>query len=246
MAESATLRQHWNSRSCSYNRFVVKGFSDLRERKAWQRAYTEALGSAGNKVLDVGCGPGIVSLQLSDLGYDVTALDFSENMLDKAKKNASDNGFDIGFVHGNAMDLPFDDASFDTVVSGYMLWTVPDPQKVMDEWYRILRPGGRVVYVDGDWSHDRKMTPLRNRISSWACNRDDPERKNDPGSSDTDTMKNLWSYRAERPKEDLSMMRRAGFYNISVRHDIQKRVLHGMRYLAYGLTNDHFMVTAEK
>ena len=87
--------------------------------------------------MDVGCGPGIVSLQLSDLGYDVTALDFSENMLDKAKKNASDNGFDIGFVHGNAMDLPFNDASFDAVVSGYMLWTAPDPQIYNNGTYSI-------------------------------------------------------------------------------------------------------------
>ncbi len=246
MTETAALRRHWNSRSCSYDRFVTKGFSDLRERHAWQDVYADALGTAGRKILDVGCGPGIVSMQLSDLGYEMTALDFSEKMLEKAEKNAADNGLDIEFVCGNAMELPFGDCSFDAVVSDYVLWTVPDPRKVMDEWYRVLRPGGRIVYVDGDWSHDRRMTFLKNKVSSWACRIEDPDRKNDSEPSDSEAMESLWSFGADRPNDDIAMMERAGFRSISVRHGIQKKVLRGMRYLAYGLTNDHFMVTAEK
>ena len=59
-------------------------------------------------------------------------------------------------------------------------------------------------------------------------------------------MHTLWSVNASRPSDDIKMMEKAGFTDIAVKHNIQDQVLHGIRHLAHGSTNDHFMITAVK
>lgn len=238
------IKNHWDTRSSDYNDFVVRGFSIDRERRSWQEHFTSILGSAPLNILDVGCGPGIVSMQLADLGHRMTSVDLSDRMLDFARQNALHNDLEIDFRQANAMDLPFADSSFEAVVSDYMLWTVPDPEKVISEWYRVLKPGCRLAYTDGDWFTDPRMTPMRCRISSMFIKlekgRDRDEVEKDESSFD------IWSAHACRPRDDLRMLEAAGFKDIRVIENVQKKVLHGSRYLAHGLTNNHFTITAVK
>ena len=123
------IKRHWDIRSSDYNDFVVRGFSIDRERRSWQEHFTSILGTEPLDILDVGCGPGIVSMQLADLGHRMTSVDLSDRMLEYARENARANGLDIDFRQADAMALPFGDGSFEAVVSDYMLWTVPDPEK---------------------------------------------------------------------------------------------------------------------
>ncbi|WP_400207278.1 class I SAM-dependent methyltransferase [Candidatus Methanomassiliicoccus intestinalis] len=238
------IRQHWDEDSANYNQFVVKGFSIRKEREAWQKMFLELLGKRNLKLLDVGCGPGIVSLQLAELGYQMTAIDFSEKMLAAAKKNADDHHLQINFHHGDAEALPFADESFEGVVSDYMLWTVPHPEKVIAEWFRVLQPGSKLVYVDGNWTSDPKMTKWNNYLSRCGVFLDNPRRCLQKKAQSN--PQELWSAQASRPADDLKMLKAAGFTDIQVKHNIQEEVLHGIRYLAYGSTNDHFAVTAVK
>lgn len=238
------IKRHWDIRSSDYNDFVVRGFSIDRERRSWQEHFTSILGEDTLEILDVGCGPGIVSMQLADLGHRMTSVDLSDRMLEYARENAAVNGFDIDFRQADAMALPFDDSSFEAVVSDYMLWTVPDPEKVVSEWYRVLKPGCRLAYTDGDWFTDPRMTPFRNRVSSFFVRmekgrgRDEVERE--------EAEMDLWSSHADRPRDDIRMLEAAGFKDIRVIDNVQKKVLHGSRYLAHGLTNNHFTITAVK
>ncbi len=238
------IKRHWDIRSSDYNDFVVRGFSLQRERRAWQDHFTSILGSEPLDILDVGCGPGIVSMQLADIGHRMTSVDLSDRMLEHAVRNAADNGLSIDFMQADAMALPFEDESFGAVVSDYMLWTVPDPEKVISEWYRVLRPGCRLVYTDGDWFNDPRMTPFRCAVSSMFV-------RLGKGRSKTDTEReessmDLWSSSAVRPRDDVRMLEAAGFEEIRIIDDVQRKVLHGTRYLAHGLTNNHFTVTAVK
>lgn len=238
------IKSHWDTRSSDYNDFVVRGFSLERERRSWQDHFTSILGSEPLDILDVGCGPGIVSMQLADLGHRLTSVDISDRMLEHARRNAADNGLDIDFRQADAMNLPFDDCSFDAVVSDYMLWTVPDPEKVVSEWFRVLKPGCRLAYTDGDWYNDPLMTPFRCRVSSMFV-------RLEKGRSKTETEKSeasmdLWSSSAVRPRDDIRMLEDAGFTDVRVIDNVQRKVLHGTRYLAHGFTNNHFTVTAVK
>ena len=243
-----SIRDHWSSRAEGYGNFVRRSYDAPKERLAWQNLYREVLGDRNGEILDCGCGPGTVSLRMSDMGYKMTAMDFSEDMLEEARKNADRYGFNIDFHQGDAEKNPFSDEQFDVVISQYMLWTVPHPEKVMSEWFRILKPGGLVFYIDGDWFNDPRNTRLRRFISRVAKALEYPKidavRKNGP--SDRNVCNGLWSASAKRPDDDVVMMDKAGFKNIRVIHDINKRVMPGIRYYANGFTADYFMVVAEK
>lgn len=104
----------------------------------------------GSKVLDVCCGTGDWTLQLVEaVGSDgeVTGLDFSKNML-KIGEEKLKRFSNVNLVHGNAMELPFPDDSFDYVTIGFGLRNVPNIEQVLKELYRVVKPGGMVVSLD--------------------------------------------------------------------------------------------------
>jgi len=106
-------------------------------------AYLEPV--AGERILDVGCGTGIFSLELARLGVAVTGIDISEAMMDVARRKTEDAGANIEFIKADAMQLPFTANSFDKIVSVSALEFTPDLKAVLEECYRVLKPGGRLV-----------------------------------------------------------------------------------------------------
>jgi len=85
------------------------------------------------------------------MGHDVTGVDLSENMLEKAAKNAKEKGVDVSLVQGDAEEIPLNDGEYDFVLSKYLLWTLPQPDKFMSECCRLLKDGGLMMIVDGLW-----------------------------------------------------------------------------------------------
>lgn len=104
----------------------------------------------GSKALDLCCGTGDWTLSLAEAAGpngEVTGLDFSKNML-KIGEEKLKNYHNVTLIHGNAMDLPFPDASFDYVTIGFGLRNVPDLEQVLREMHRVVKPGGMVVSLD--------------------------------------------------------------------------------------------------
>src|SRR5699024_9517275 len=86
-----------------------------------------------------------LATEVGETGH-VIGLDFSENMLSIAHDKHQETDFkQLNFIHGNAMDLPFEDNSFDYVTIGFGLRNVPDYLTVLKEMYRVVKPGGTVV-----------------------------------------------------------------------------------------------------
>src|SRR5699024_2387409 len=102
--------------------------------------------------LDVCTGTGDWALSLAEeVGTEgkVVGLDFSENMLEVAQEKLTAQGHEhVSFVHGDAMDLPFPDNSFDYVTIGFGLRNVPDYEQTLREMYRVIKPGGYVVCLE--------------------------------------------------------------------------------------------------
>jgi SAM-dependent methyltransferase len=94
------------------------------------------------KLLEVGCGIGVDSIQLARGGFNVTAVDLTENALAVAREFAAHRGVDIDFRLGNAESLEFEDESFDVVYSFGVLHHTPDIEKSVAEVRRVLKPGG--------------------------------------------------------------------------------------------------------
>jgi demethylmenaquinone methyltransferase/2-methoxy-6-polyprenyl-1,4-benzoquinol methylase len=101
----------------------------------------------GERALDVCCGTGDLAFALARGGARVTGLDFTEPMLAVARQRAAQEGA-VDFVQGDAMKLPFADASFDVVTVGYGLRNLANWQGGLDEMVRVTRPGGRLLVLD--------------------------------------------------------------------------------------------------
>jgi ubiquinone/menaquinone biosynthesis C-methylase UbiE len=111
-----------------------------------------ALGLVNGRVLDVGTGPGWIPIQLAlrHPGWEIWALDASEDMLDLGRRHAVAAGVAerIHFMKGDAASLPFENGEFDLAVSHFMLHHMEHPETVFDEMARVVHGGGRIVIKD--------------------------------------------------------------------------------------------------
>ena len=146
------IRQYWNSRAEGYTLSNREELEDEHRIFLWEQQIIRALnGRICRHVLDVGCGPGFFSVLLARLGYEVTAVDYTENMLAEARKNAAHYGVDIDFRRMDAQKLDFEDGIFDLVISRNVLWNLEQPEQAYREWIRVLKPNGTVMNFDGNF-----------------------------------------------------------------------------------------------
>ncbi|HJT22298.1 MAG TPA: class I SAM-dependent methyltransferase [Nitrospira sp.] len=106
----------------------------------------------GTRMLDVACGAGQISIPAARSGVRVTGVDIATNLIEQARVRAREEGLDARFDEGDAEALPYDDASFDVVVSLIGAMFAPRPERVAAEFLRVCRPGGRIVMAN--WTPD--------------------------------------------------------------------------------------------
>jgi ubiquinone/menaquinone biosynthesis C-methylase UbiE len=139
---AARQKRVWDKSAPSYDKqisfFEKIWFADGRE---WLCERAE-----GN-VLEVAVGTGR-NLPHYAAGVTLTAIELSPAMLAIARHRAADLGRAVDFHEGDAEHLPFDDASFDTVLCALSLCTIPSPEAALGEMRRVLRPGGRLLLLD--------------------------------------------------------------------------------------------------
>jgi ubiquinone/menaquinone biosynthesis C-methylase UbiE len=128
-----------------------KTWSELLEKQISKHFEGKGYGRENIRILDMGAGPGFISIILTELGYRVTAADFAETMLEEARKNAGEISEKIEFRQEDAMNLSFEDESFDVIVSRNLTWNLPDPEKAYGEWLRVLKSGGLMLVFDANW-----------------------------------------------------------------------------------------------
>ena len=123
------IEEYWSTR--------VEGYSEVNEKEIngtqkenWLRVLEERFpdkAKADLKILDVGTGPGFFPRILSEAGYYVTAVDYTEDMLEKAKENTKEYQSQIEFYRMDAQNLEFENNQFDVVISRNLTWNLENP-----------------------------------------------------------------------------------------------------------------------
>jgi ubiquinone/menaquinone biosynthesis C-methylase UbiE len=202
-----------------YERFVVPKLIDLAMRQQPILKYRrEVVPAARGRVLEVGVGSGR-NLPLYRQGVsEVIGIDPSDRLLAMARTHAAAAAVPVSLRRGSATAMDVDDASIDTVVMTWTLCSIPDPMAALGEMRRVLKPGGRLLFVEhglsneagvARWQH--RLTPLWRRVTG-GCHLDRkiddlvrtagfelPELKNEyaPGPR---PMTYMYEGRAIRPK----------------------------------------------
>lgn len=127
-----------------------------------ERAVAAMGDTSRRRVLEVGVGTGL-NLSLYRRDTDVTGVDVSAQMLDRAEIRAAREGLTPRLFQMDAADLRFPDGSFDIVYAPYVISVVPDPVRVLREMLRVCRPGGQLLVLN----HFRSPHPVLSRIERW-------------------------------------------------------------------------------
>ncbi|MCX4975736.1 bifunctional 2-polyprenyl-6-hydroxyphenol methylase/3-demethylubiquinol 3-O-methyltransferase UbiG [Streptomyces sp. NBC_00620] len=139
----------WDVESVTFDEEPDHGLRDPVVREAWAARLSTWLPERASDVLDLGCGTGSLSLLASGWGHHVTGVDLSPGMVDLARAKLA--GRDAVFLVGDAAAPPVGEQLFDVLLCRHVLWTLPDPGRVLRHWCGLLRPGGRLVLVEGVW-----------------------------------------------------------------------------------------------
>jgi ubiquinone/menaquinone biosynthesis C-methylase UbiE len=140
---------HWDRRAAHFDEDFGHSIRTPAERAAWDRILDLIVADRGAlDVLDVGCGTGFLAFELAGRGHRVVGVDFAPAMIEAARRKAAERPASVRFEAADAEQLPFAAGRFDLVVSRHVLWTLPHPDAAIDEWIRVLRPGGRLAVID--------------------------------------------------------------------------------------------------
>ncbi len=214
------IAAYWNARAESYSN-GVKQELETGEFKKWIDRLNAHVDMSGClKVLDIGTGPGFFPVILGRLGHDVTAIDYSEDMINQAKENVEKYKSKATFIKMDAQDLKFEDNTFDLIVTRDCMWDLPNPDKAYREWMRVLKPKGTLFIRDAnnylylyneDYAkkreEDHKVTPRRRYIDGV------------DGNIIQAIAEDLPLSRVERPQWDICKLIDLGVKNIQVETD---------------------------
>jgi ubiquinone/menaquinone biosynthesis C-methylase UbiE len=130
------------------------------ERAGLAQRRADLLGQAGGHVLELGAGTGLNLPHYPDGLEELVLTEPSPPMVTRLERRAKQSGIATSVMAADAERLPFEDDRFDTVVSTLVLCTVDEPQRAIDEIARVLRPGGKLLFLE----HVRAETP---RLARW-------------------------------------------------------------------------------
>ncbi|WNZ12737.1 class I SAM-dependent methyltransferase [Streptomyces sp. 11x1] len=139
----------WDAEAPSFDDEPDHGLREPAVREAWAARLRDWLPGRAGDVLDVGCGTGSLSLLATEQGHRVTGVDSSTAMVALARAKLAERP--AVFLVGDAAVPPVGEERFDVVLARHVLWTLPDPGRVLRRWCGLLRPGGQLVLVEGVW-----------------------------------------------------------------------------------------------
>lgn len=217
---------YWAKRADGYCQVNIKELNSEKKNE-WLKFIINNIRYINNrkiKVLDIGTGPGFFAIMIASLGLEVTAIDYTNEMLEKAKENSGKYKDSIRFLKMDAHQLNFEDNTFDLIVTRNLTWNLCDPIKAYKEWYRVLAKGGKLINFDANWynhlydnekrkeyENDRKNVSLRNIKDHYTCTNIDAMEE---------IAKKLPLSKIKRPAWDVEQLINIGAKHVKVEENI--------------------------
>ncbi|MEU4116928.1 class I SAM-dependent methyltransferase [Kitasatospora sp. NPDC028055] len=145
------IADYWDAAAAAFDEEPDHGLRAAVTRAAWGRRLRGWLPGEPVEVLDVGCGTGSLAELVAADGHRVTGVDLAPRMVARARAKLAAAGLAGRFLVGDAGAPPVRAGGFDVVLSRHLVWTLPEPERALRAWVRLLRPGGRLVLVEGRW-----------------------------------------------------------------------------------------------
>lgn len=228
------IYDYWTKRASGYSEYNQQEMADAR-RSLWKAKLLELLDKQFPKqdpsdirILDVGTGPGFFAILLAEAGYQVTALDYTEEMLKEAKQNAGGLSGKIQWMTGDAQNLIFGEETFDAVVTRNVTWNLPDPARAYQEWYRVLKKNGILLNFDADWYGHLFDEKKREAYEADRRRVAEEHQQDYYGDTDNDKMEEIARQVPlscqKRPQWDMETMRTVGFKHVDCDENVWKEV----------------------
>jgi ubiquinone/menaquinone biosynthesis C-methylase UbiE len=152
---------YWSAAAATYDRAADHGLTDADVREAWRRRLVAWLPEPPASMVSLGCGTGSLALLAAEAGHHVTGVDFAAAMIERARAKADDAGVPVRYLVGDAARPPILAGTVDVILLRHVLWVLPDPADAIAHWVTLLRPDGRFVFVEGEWSTGAGLTSDR-------------------------------------------------------------------------------------
>ena len=228
------IYDYWTNRARGYSEYNQQEMADAR-RTMWRDKLLHLLDQQFPEknrqeiqILDVGTGPGFFAILLTEAGYKVTAVDYTEEMLKEAQQNAGPLAASIVWKRGDAQDLDVESDSFDVIVTRNVTWNLPDPAKAYREWQRVLKKGGVLYNFDADWYGHLFDEEKRESYEKDRQHTEDKNVEDYYKGTDIEKMEEIARQvplsQLKRPEWDMEAMKNAGFQNIVCDQQVWKEV----------------------
>ena len=245
--------EHWDGASTRYSSIIREEYEN-EAGNVWKE-YIETYRPKGEhlKVLDCGCGPGFFSILMSNDGHLVEAIDISDGMLEKARRNVEELGFpeNVSFSNMDVNNTDFPDNTFDLILTRNVTWMSRDLSETYSEWLRILKPGGRMLVFDANW-YRYEYVPEVGALH-WKCVREAESlnliQKEEKTGTDTEKQNSAFDdlplAPIKRPEYDIQVLEKLCPSRIIVEAKLPENVWEGVYRVLYSYL-PCFMVCVEK
>lgn len=239
--------RRWDCCAAGYDKIIEE--ERQTQEDCWLHLLQEHQPAETGTVLDVGTGPGFFAILMARAGWQSVGIDCSAAMIETAACNARKAGADAVFRQEDIHATSFPSRSFDYIICRNVTWILYDPEKAFREWLRLLKPGGRLLYLDANWYY------VKDEAEQAARKRDEDAYRRlygDPvdtycGDAETEKafQQTLFFNHVDRPRWDREHLPRFGFSNVQVIPRLNEQV-YDAKYSLLFRSIPLFMVTADK
>lgn len=145
-------RLYWDNEAPAFDNEPDHGLRDPVVLETWTNFLRTAFPYTHATILDIGCGTGSLSVVLAGLGHQVMGIDLSPSMISLARTKTARLGFQVEFQVMDAASPELPNGQFDAIICRHLLWTMPEPKKILQRWADLLKPKGRIILIEGYWS----------------------------------------------------------------------------------------------